>query len=148
MLRWWLHMWTFSFSFSDTISTCFCSHFTDIYISRAKSDFGSRQVDANRLSAPLDNGYLGTINSSDNRQLQKEEPAPYVSGVEPSRFLDVRMEGSKPSLGSISALRELVRIQIAFPLWHDQVWVWLSLVLKPESCSSVPVFVHSAWWRV
>ncbi|KAI4312128.1 hypothetical protein MLD38_036976 [Melastoma candidum] len=82
-------------------------HLADIYLSGAKSEFASRPGDANRLSAPVENGYMGTGNSFSNQPFLKDETGLYASGVEPSRLLDGRMDGSKPPLSSIAALREL-----------------------------------------
>ncbi|KAI4365120.1 hypothetical protein MLD38_021138 [Melastoma candidum] len=86
-------------------------YMADIYISRVKSDFASRAGDANRLSAPIENGYPGSGNSFGNRPFPKDESSAYAFGVEPWRFQDRRMEGSKPSLGAISALRELCKTE-------------------------------------
>ena len=81
----------------------FVSYFADGYISRSKSDSGIHYGDAS-LFPTNDNGFMSNTNS-----LPKEEPT-YSTGTEPSRVLDPRHEVSKRSMGSISALKELVII--------------------------------------
>lgn len=78
-------------------------------MTRAKSDSASRQGDGNRLSPASENGYFGSVYSFGNQPLPKEDPVPYATTVEASRFQDPRFEGPKNSMGSVSALKELVR---------------------------------------
>ncbi|XP_056171808.1 RNA polymerase II C-terminal domain phosphatase-like 1 isoform X2 [Syzygium oleosum] len=86
-------------------------HLADIYMMRAKSDPASRQGDGNRLSPARENGYFGSIYSFGNQPLPKEDPVPYATTVEPSRFPDPRFEGPKNSTGSVSALKELCMME-------------------------------------
>lgn len=57
------------------------------------------------------NGFLGSVNSFGDQPLSKEEPVSFSAASEPSRPLDPRLEGSKKSMGSVSALKELVNSQ-------------------------------------
>lgn len=80
---------------------------TDIYMSRVKADSGSMPGDLSRFPNANDNGFVGNLSSFGNQPLPKEESV----SAEPSRLLDPRLEGSKKSMGSVSALKELVRSQ-------------------------------------
>ncbi|XP_030543494.1 RNA polymerase II C-terminal domain phosphatase-like 1 isoform X2 [Rhodamnia argentea] len=87
-------------------------HLADMYMmKRAKSDPASRQADGNRLSPASENGYFGSVYSFGNQPLPKEDPVPYATTVEPSRFPDPRFEGPKNSMGSVSALKELCMME-------------------------------------
>lgn len=86
---------------------------TDIYMSRVKADSGSMPGDLSRFPNANDNGFVGNLSSFGNQPLPKEESV----SAEPSRLLDPRLEGSKKSMGSVSALKELVRSQRLEHLW-------------------------------
>ncbi|XP_021670437.2 RNA polymerase II C-terminal domain phosphatase-like 1 isoform X3 [Hevea brasiliensis] len=81
--------------------------FPDIYMAQAKPDNGALHGDASRYSSANENGYLGNLNSFGSQTLPKDEPVSSSSASEPSRFLDPRLEGSKKSMGSVTALKEL-----------------------------------------
>lgn len=81
--------------------------FADVYMSRVKSDSGSGHGDGSRFSNANDNCFMGEINSFGSQPLAKDESL----SSEPSKLLDPRLEGSKKLMGSVSALKELVRFQ-------------------------------------
>ncbi|GKV45845.1 hypothetical protein SLEP1_g52881 [Rubroshorea leprosula] len=74
----------------------------DIYMSRTKSDSGnaSWQINANN------NGFLGTFG---NHSLAKDES--FSSASESSRLVDPRLDSSKKSVDSVSALKELCKME-------------------------------------
>ncbi|KAK4745458.1 hypothetical protein SAY87_011770 [Trapa incisa] len=82
-------------------------HLADIYMGQARSDCASKQGDANRRSPTSENGYFGNTNSFANHQLPREESVSYFPAMESSRIVNPRMDGSKSSIGCVSALREL-----------------------------------------
>lgn len=81
-------------------------------MAQTKSDCASRQGDVNRTSPTNENGSFGHSNSFANHQLPREESMSYSPAMESSRIINPRMEGSKNSIGSVSALRELVRLRV------------------------------------
>ncbi|KAK8524449.1 hypothetical protein V6N12_029315 [Hibiscus sabdariffa] len=80
------------------------------YLSRIKPDTGSAQGDL-RLANTNDNGFLGNVNLYGNQPLSKEESISFSTGPEPSRLLDPRLEGSRKSMGSVTALKELCMME-------------------------------------
>lgn len=78
----------------------------DIYLSRANGDPGSSHRDV----SPFANGniIMGNANALDKQPFARDETAMPV----PSRPTDPRLEGSMRHTGSITALRELVRIPL------------------------------------
>ncbi|XP_039001538.1 RNA polymerase II C-terminal domain phosphatase-like 1 [Hibiscus syriacus] len=72
------------------------------YLSRIKPDTGS---------AKGDNGFLGNVNLYGNQPLSKEESMSFSTAPEPSRLLDLRLEGSRKSMGSVTALKELCMME-------------------------------------
>ncbi|XP_021293631.1 RNA polymerase II C-terminal domain phosphatase-like 1 isoform X2 [Herrania umbratica] len=81
------------------------------YLSRIKPDSGSAQGDLSRLSNINDNGFPGNVNSFGNQQLAKEESLSFSTASEQSRLADPRLEGSKKSMGSVTALKELCMME-------------------------------------
>ncbi|KAL9392532.1 hypothetical protein Peur_016452 [Populus x canadensis] len=77
-----------------------------IYMSRVKPDSGPMLGDSSRYLSANDNGFLGDMNSFGNQPLLKDENITYSATSEPSRLLDQRLEGSKKSMGSVTALKE------------------------------------------
>ncbi|KAI9395850.1 hypothetical protein POPTR_004G040000v4 [Populus trichocarpa] len=77
-----------------------------IYMSRVKPDSGPMLGDSSRYPSANDNGFLGDMNSFGNQPLLKDENITYSATSEPSRLLDQRLEGSKKSMGSVTALKE------------------------------------------
>ncbi|XP_011027882.1 PREDICTED: RNA polymerase II C-terminal domain phosphatase-like 1 [Populus euphratica] len=77
-----------------------------IYMSRSKPDSGPMLGDSSRYPSANDNGFLGDMNSFGNQPLLKDENITYSATSEPSRLLDQRLEGSKKSMGSVTALKE------------------------------------------
>ena len=65
--------------------------------------------DVNRFLNVNDNGFLGNFNSPGIQPLPKDDSLSFSTASEPSMFLDQKLEGSKNSMGSVSALKELVR---------------------------------------
>lgn len=83
----------------------------DVYMSRVKPDSGPVHGDTSMFLNANDNGFVGNLNSFGNQPLSKEESVSFSTASEPFRLLDPRLEGSKKSMGSVSALKELVRSQ-------------------------------------
>ncbi|KAL5841686.1 hypothetical protein ACOSQ3_012289 [Xanthoceras sorbifolium] len=79
----------------------------NIYMSRMKPDTGSVYGDVSRFPNANDNGFLGNFNSPGNQPLPKDDSLSFSTASEPSMFLDQRLESSKNSMGSVSALKEL-----------------------------------------
>ncbi|XP_073264610.1 RNA polymerase II C-terminal domain phosphatase-like 1 isoform X2 [Populus alba] len=77
-----------------------------MYMSRVKPDSGPMLGDSSRYPSANDNGSLGDMNSFGNQPLLKDENITYSATSEPSRLLDQRLEGSKKSMGSVTALKE------------------------------------------
>ncbi|KAL2344014.1 hypothetical protein Fmac_005299 [Flemingia macrophylla] len=86
-------------------------HLADIYLSSAKDEPGSTYGDMGGFPNANDNGYMGMTSSLGNQPLPKEDSAPFTTAFDPSRVLDPRLEVSKRSMGSISALKELCLIE-------------------------------------
>lgn len=86
----------------------FLDVFEDIYLSSAKDEPGSTYGDVSGFPNVNDSGYMGIASSLGNQPLSKEDSASF-SSASPSRALDPRLDVSKRSMGSISALKELVR---------------------------------------
>jgi len=86
--------------------------FLDIYLSRAKDEPGSAYGDVSGFPNANDNGYVGNVSSLGNHPLPKEEPVSFSAASDLPRVLDPRLEVSKRSTGSVSALKELVRFII------------------------------------
>ncbi|KAH8493679.1 hypothetical protein H0E87_020438, partial [Populus deltoides] len=81
-----------------------------IYMLRSKPDSGPMHGDSSRYPSANDNGFLGNMNLFGNQPLPKDELVAYSAASEPSRLLDPRLEGSKKSSGSVTALKEFVEI--------------------------------------
>ncbi|KAH1217322.1 RNA polymerase II C-terminal domain phosphatase-like 1 [Glycine max] len=82
----------------------------DIYLSSAKDEPGSTYGDVSGFPNVNDNGYMGIASSLGNQPLSKEDSASF-SSASPSRALDPRLDVSKRSMGSISALKELCMME-------------------------------------
>jgi len=83
--------------------------FVDIYLSSAKDEPGSTYGDVGGFPNANDNGYMAVASSLSNQPLPKEDSASFSTASDPSRVLDPRLEVSKRPMGSISALKELVK---------------------------------------
>lgn len=59
-------------------------------------------------SNPNDNGYLTSISSSGKQPSPRVESASFSISSEAAKVMDPRLEGSRRSIGSVSALKELV----------------------------------------
>ncbi|KAH1054953.1 hypothetical protein J1N35_033018 [Gossypium stocksii] len=106
----------------------------DTYLSHIKPDSGSAQADGSRLSNMNDTAFLGNMNSYGNQPSPKEEFMSFSIASESPRLVDPRLEGSKRSMSSISALKELCMMEglrVAFqaqppssfnPLQNDEVY--------------------------
>ncbi|PPR95420.1 hypothetical protein GOBAR_AA25232 [Gossypium barbadense] len=81
------------------------------YLSRIKPDTGSAQGDLSRSANTNENGFPGNLNLYGNQQSSKEESMPFSNAPEPSRLLDPRLEGSRRSMGSVTALKELCMME-------------------------------------
>ncbi|MFQ6644469.1 hypothetical protein Gotur_018375 [Gossypium turneri] len=106
----------------------------DTYLSYIKPDSDSAQADVSRLSNMNDTTFLGNMNSYGNQPSSKEEFMSFSIASESPRLVDLRLEGSKRSMGSIAALKELCMMEglgVAFqaqppssfnPLQNDEVY--------------------------
>ncbi|WCJ26998.1 C-terminal domain phosphatase-like 1 [Euphorbia peplus] len=83
----------------------------NIYMSRSKPDNGTMHGDPVRYSGPNVNGFLGSVNSFGSQPLPKDELISSSGAVESSRVLDPRLEASKKSIGSVSALKEFCMLE-------------------------------------
>ncbi|XVF87514.1 hypothetical protein PTKIN_Ptkin18bG0126200 [Pterospermum kingtungense] len=81
------------------------------YLSRIKPDAGSAQGDVSRFPNTSDNGFLGNLNSYGDQPWSKEESMSFSTASESSRLVDPRVEGSKKSMGSVTALKELCMME-------------------------------------
>lgn len=84
--------------------------FADKYMSRLKSDSGSVHGEGSWFSSANDNGFISAVGSFGYQRLPKEQSPSLSNASDSSRVLDPRLEGSKKSIGSVSALEELVRL--------------------------------------
>ncbi|KAG6754840.1 hypothetical protein POTOM_040638 [Populus tomentosa] len=82
-----------------------------IYMLRVKPDSGPMHRDSSRYPSANDNGFLGNMNLFGNQPLPKDELVAYSAASEPSRLLDPRLEGSKKSSGSVTALKEFCMME-------------------------------------
>ncbi|XP_050370211.1 RNA polymerase II C-terminal domain phosphatase-like 1 isoform X2 [Argentina anserina] len=82
----------------------------NIYISRGKPDALPIQGDASKFSNVTNNGFMGNMNSFGTQPMPKEDSLSSSTSSEPSRPLDPRLESSKKSVTSVSALKELAEI--------------------------------------
>ncbi|OVA00560.1 NLI interacting factor [Macleaya cordata] len=76
------------------------------YLSNVTPDPSGVHGDLTKLSQANENGCLSDSNSFGRQPFLKEDLVPTSSTSEPSRFLDPRMEESKSSMDSVSALKE------------------------------------------
>lgn len=97
---------------TGSIFLTFLDVFVDVYLSRGKDEPGSTYGDVSGFPNANVNGYVGNVSSLVNQPLPKEESVSFSAASDPSRVLDPRLEVSKRSMGSISALKELVRFLI------------------------------------
>ncbi|XVE88010.1 hypothetical protein DITRI_Ditri19aG0034300 [Diplodiscus trichospermus] len=81
------------------------------YLSRIKPDSGSAQGDVSRLSNTNDYDFFGNVNSYANQPSFKEESMSFSTASEQTRLVDPRLEGSKKSMGSVNALKELCMME-------------------------------------
>lgn len=72
----------------------------------------STYEDTSRLLYAKENGFTGDSNTSGYQTPAKGDIIPISSKPEFSRFVDSRLEGSKRSMGSVSALKELVSFDV------------------------------------
>ena len=73
----------------------------------------------NRSPNASDNSFMSDTNFFGYQSFPKEGSMSFSTASESSRLLDPRLESSKKSMGSISALKELVRLQ---ELEHSLLW--------------------------
>ncbi|KAJ6979052.1 RNA polymerase II C-terminal domain phosphatase-like 1 [Populus alba x Populus x berolinensis] len=82
-----------------------------IYMLRVKPDSGPMHGDSSRYPSANNNGFLGNMNLFGNQPLPKDELVAYSAASEPTRLLDPRLEGSKKSSGSVTALKEFCMME-------------------------------------
>ena len=85
--------------------------FADIYISRGKPDALPIHGDASKFYNVTNNGFMGNMHSFGTQPLPKEDSLSSSTSSEPSRPLDPRLDNSRKSVSSVSALKELVGLE-------------------------------------
>lgn len=81
------------------------------YLSNSNHDSSSIDGDLSRSFSELENGLSSDINSFGNMPLPKEESVSFSTASESSRLMDPRLESSKRSMGSVSALKDLCLVE-------------------------------------
>lgn len=109
--------WLWEHLCSSSVALQFDYVFADIYMAQVKSDRAGRQGDLNRTSPTDENGFFGNSSAFANHQLPREESMSYSPAMESSRIVNAKMDGSKSSTGSVSALTELVRWRVCPSFW-------------------------------
>ncbi|XP_057949749.1 RNA polymerase II C-terminal domain phosphatase-like 1 [Malania oleifera] len=107
------------------------------YLSNVNSDSSSMHGD--QPFNAKENGFLTDISSLGNPTLSKEESAAFSTASEPSRLLDPRLEGSKKSMGSVSALKELCTMEGLAVAFQAQPSVPCNSLQKDEVYAQVEV---------
>ncbi|GMH15856.1 hypothetical protein Nepgr_017697 [Nepenthes gracilis] len=79
----------------------------DKYLSYIKSDTSSGQGEANRVLDANENGFLSDANSYEHQPSVSEDPMSFSAIEEPTRPQEYSLDGSKKSMGSVYALKEL-----------------------------------------
>lgn len=79
----------------------------DKFLSHLKPDSVSLHGEGSKFSNANENGFVGDASSFGYQSSYKEESPSVSSAPEPPRVSDPRLEGSKKSMGSITALQEL-----------------------------------------
>ncbi|XP_024024041.1 RNA polymerase II C-terminal domain phosphatase-like 1 isoform X2 [Morus notabilis] len=92
----------------------------DMYLSRVKPDSGSLVVDMTKFPDANDNGFVSNVNSFGSHSFPKEESLSYSTASEPSRLFGARLEGSKKSMSSVSALKEYCMTEGLGLAFHPQ----------------------------
>lgn len=77
-------------------------------MSHVKPDSGSLLSDGTKFPDMSENDFLSHVNSFGSRASPKEESQLFSAASEPSRLLDPRLDISKKSMSSVSALKEYV----------------------------------------
>eukprot|EP00256_Glycine_max_P066370 XP_025980965.1 RNA polymerase II C-terminal domain phosphatase-like 1 isoform X2 [Glycine max] len=90
---------------------CSIKQLADIYMSHAKDDSGSTYGDVSGFHGSNNDGFVSSGNSLGNQLLPKEESGSFSTASESSRVSDSRLEVSKRSTDSISALKELCMME-------------------------------------
>uniref|UniRef100_A0A5B6ZIJ7 protein-serine/threonine phosphatase n=1 Tax=Davidia involucrata TaxID=16924 RepID=A0A5B6ZIJ7_DAVIN len=111
----------------------------DKYLSRLKPDSSSVHGDGSRFPNVSDNGYISDPNSFGYQPLPKEESISFSTASEPPRFLDTRLEGSKKSVGSVSALKELCMMEGLGVAFQPQPSLSANQVQKNEVYAQVEI---------
>ncbi|KAK7327914.1 hypothetical protein VNO77_22007 [Canavalia gladiata] len=119
---------------------CSIKELADIYMSRAKADSGSTYGDASGFHDSNINGFVRSVHSLGNQLLPKEESVSFSTASESSRVIDPRLEVSKRSMGSISALNELCMMEgLAVSFQSPPAPVSTNFVQKDEVHAQVEI---------
>lgn len=115
---------------------------TDKYLSRLKPDSSSTLGDGFRFPNASDNGFVDNMSPFEYQSYLKEDRVSHSFASEPPRVLDPRLEVFKKSVGSVGALRELVRfyklamlmylIYLSFPV---RSWIVPLIILIVSVCN-------------
>lgn len=118
-------------------------------MSRLKPDSSSTRGDGFRFPNASDNGFVDNMSPFGYQSYPKEDRVSHSFASEPPRVLDPRLEVFKKSVGSVGALRELVRfyklavivylIFLGFPL---RSWVVPLIILILSVCNG------KAWFGI
>ncbi|XP_062096634.1 RNA polymerase II C-terminal domain phosphatase-like 1 [Humulus lupulus] len=105
----------------------------DVYLSRVKPDSGSLLPDT------IDNGFVSNVNSSGSLSLAKDESLSFSNASEPPRFLGSRLESSKKSTNSVSALKDYCMMEGLSLAFHSLPLPSSGLVRKDEVHAQVEI---------
>ncbi|KAK9267488.1 hypothetical protein L1049_009914 [Liquidambar formosana] len=109
------------------------------YLSHVKPDSNSVHGDVSRFPNTNDNGFMSDVNSFGYQPLSKEESVSFSTASEPTRLLDPRLEGSKKSMGSVSALKELCKMEGLVASFHAPPPLSANSIQKDEVYAQVEI---------
>lgn len=114
-------------------------HLSNKYLSNTLPDPMSTHEDTSRLLYAKENGFTGDSNTSGYQTPAKGDIFPISSKPEFSRFVDSRLEGSKRSMGSVSALKELCAVEGLSLVFQDHSPLPTSSTLDGELHAQVEI---------
>ncbi|XP_043688256.1 RNA polymerase II C-terminal domain phosphatase-like 1 [Telopea speciosissima] len=109
------------------------------YLSHVKPDPSLVHGDLNKLPHTNENGFVDDTNSSGYLPFSKEESIAFSTTSEPSRILDPRTDGSKKSMGSVAALKELCVMEGFNLVFQPQPPLSISSMQKGEAYAQVEI---------
>ncbi|XP_059671081.1 RNA polymerase II C-terminal domain phosphatase-like 1 [Cornus florida] len=112
---------------------------SDKYLTHVKPDSCSVHGDGSRFPTVNENGCTSDANSLGYQPLPKEESMSFSMASEAPRFLDPRLDGSKKSIGSVSALKELCMTEGLGVAFQHQPLVSANQVQRNEVYAQVEI---------